>query len=393
MSNSQKPAKKVLFYVQHLLGVGHVFRARRLCEGFAAAGLDIEIIFGGEPLPDMTFAADAVHLLPPIRAGAIDYSFNVDVDGNRLSREYMARRQEKLLEIFAGLSPDLILFEAWPFGRRVVRHEILTMLNAAQSRTRPPLVYSSVRDILQESRKPGRSEEVIGVIDKYVDGVLVHSDPKIIRLDETFPLANKIADKLHYTGFVRAEQKTEAHASEKFDVIVTIGGGAFGEGLIKAALAARALSSMKSAQWCLATGPNLPADSVAFLQNNCPDGVTITPFLPDLASHLVRAGLSISQVGYNTTMDVLSAGENGGCKALFVPSDIAGQTEQLRRAQLLEGKGLAICLPESRLTAQSLADAIDRAMALPSRSVNIDFSGVETSAGIIRKVLDERGAI
>ncbi len=389
-SNPDNSGKKILFYVQHLLGVGHVFRAQRLCEGFTAAGLSVDVVFGGEPLPNMKFAAKSIHFLPPIKAGAIDYSFNVDLDGNRLSDAYMAERQSRLLDIFDSLAPDLILFEAWPFGRRVIRHEIMAMLDVAKKRANPPLVFTSVRDILQEGRKLGRSEEAVTNIDTYVDKILVHSDPALIKLDATFPLTNQISDKLRYTGFVRAKPKNDAKIVEKFDVIVTIGGGAFGEGVIKAALKARALSSLNNARWCLCTGPNLPAESVKYLKHNCPDGVTIRTFLPDLARHLKQTKLSISQVGYNTSMDALSAGQTGICKAVFVPSDIAGQTEQLRRAELLQEKGYAINLPESKLTPHSLASAIDRAIALPSKSSSIDFSGVKNSAAYIAQALENR---
>ena len=389
-SESDGHRKRILFYVQHLLGVGHVFRAQRLCEGFAAAGISVDVIFGGEPLPAMKFAAESIHFLPPIKAGAIDYSFNVDAKGNRLGDAYMADRQNKLLNIFDGLAPDLIMFEAWPFGRRIIRHEIMAMLNVAKSRSNPPLVFTSVRDILQEGRKPGRSEEAVNNIETYVDKVLVHSDPALIKLDATFPLADQISNKLFYTGFVRDKSKECAQPVEKFDVIVTIGGGAFGEGLIKAALRARALSFLNEAQWCLCTGPNLPADSVEYLKQNCPEGVTIRTFLPGLARHLEQAKLSISQVGYNTSMDVLSAGQTGNCKAVFVPSDIAGQTEQLRRAELLQDQRYAVNLPESKLTPQTLAKAIDRAMALPSKQSSINFSGVENSAAFIVQILENR---
>ena len=389
-SSPASQGKRILFYVQHLLGVGHVFRAQRLCEGFTAAGLSVDVIFGGEPLPNMKFAAESIHFLPPIKAGAIDYSFNVDLDGNRLSDAYMAERQNKLLDIFNGLTPDLILFEAWPFGRRVIRREIIAMLDVARKRAKPPLIFTSVRDILQEGRKPGRSEEAIQNLETYVNKVLVHSDPSLIKLDATFPLANQISSKLHYTGFVRAKPDKDTQAIEKFDVIVTIGGGAFGEGLIKSALQARALSSLNEAQWCLCTGPNLPAENVEYLKQNCPDGVTIRTFLPDLALHLEQAKLSISQVGYNTSMDALSAGQTGNCKTVFAPSDIAGQTEQLRRAELLQEKGYAISLPESQLTPHTLANAIDHAMALPSKKSSINFSGVENSAAYIVQALENR---
>ncbi len=383
--------KKILFYVQHLLGVGHVFRARRLCQGFARAGFSTEIIFGGETLTNMELDAEKIHYLPPVKAGAIDYSSNVDGDGNPLTDEYMAQRQNRLLEIFDRTAPDLILFEAWPFGRRFFRHEITALLAEAIKRTRPPLVVTSVRDILQESRKAGRNEEVVAMIDEHVDAVLVHSDPNLITLKDTFPRTGSIENKLHYTGFVRAEPASGCQEVEKFDVIVTIGGGAFGAGLIETALKARALSALKDADWCLCTGPNLPQEVVERLVRSCPEGVTIKTFLPNLAQHLEQAQLSISQVGYNTTMDVLAAGEHGGCRAVLVPSDIAGQTEQLRRSELLHNKGLAVNLPESRLDPASLANAIDEAMTLASKPTNIDFSGVEKSTKLIKTLLVERG--
>ncbi len=388
---AERPKGRVLFYVQHLLGVGHVFRARRLCEGFAAAGLVTEIIFGGTPLPDLHFAADRVHFLPPIKAGAIDYSFNVDGNGDPLTKDYMALRQQKLLEIFSTLEPDLILIEAWPFGRRVVAGEIRAMLGAAALRPKPPLVVTSVRDILQENRKAGRSEETVEAVIKYLDKVLVHSDPHLIQLKSTFPLETEIADKISYTGFVRAAETALLEDTETFDVIATIGGGAFGGGMIETALEARALSSLKKAQWCLCTGPNLPQESIEKLHRNCPSGVMMKTFLPNLAAHLRQARLSISQVGYNTTMDVLNAGKNGGCRAVLVPSDIAGQSEQLRRAELLHLHGLAVNLPESRLTARALAKAIEEALALPRRSTDIDFGGVEKSAELIAGMIAAKG--
>ena len=49
-------------------------------------------------------------------------------------------------------------------------------------------------DILQESRKAGRAEETLGVITDFFDLVLVHGDPAFELLEETFPLARRIAD-------------------------------------------------------------------------------------------------------------------------------------------------------------------------------------------------------
>jgi predicted glycosyltransferase len=42
---------KVLVYVQHLLGVGHVKRAAAITRAMVAAGLDVHVVLGGEPVP------------------------------------------------------------------------------------------------------------------------------------------------------------------------------------------------------------------------------------------------------------------------------------------------------------------------------------------------------
>ncbi|MGI9355178.1 MAG: glycosyl transferase, partial [Rhizobiaceae bacterium] len=193
---------RLFFYFLHLLGVGHVHRAKRLIEAFAAEGLAVDIVYGGMPLDGISFTAESIHHLPPIQAEDASYKRMLDAEGNELSSDYMEQRIASLLGIFAGLEPDVILTEAFPFGRRIIRHEMDALFAAARARPKPPLIVSSVRDILQEKRKPGRSEEARDWVRNCFDHVLVHADPNVIALDATFSQANEIEDKLAYTGFV-----------------------------------------------------------------------------------------------------------------------------------------------------------------------------------------------
>ena len=130
----------------------------------------------------------------------------------------------------------MILFEAFPFGRRMVRHEIAALLQAAAERKNPPLIVSSVRDILQERKKHGRNEETRDLITTQFDHVLVHSDPNLIRLGATFPFASEIETKTSYTGFVVPPVRAVEGAIERYDIIVSAGGGAFGGDLLKTAM-------------------------------------------------------------------------------------------------------------------------------------------------------------
>jgi len=100
------------------------------------------------------------------------------------------------------ITPDVLIVETFPFGRRVMRFELLPLLEAARAMRPKPLIACSVRDILQERGKPGRAEETVDTIGKYYDLVTVHGDPKFASFGETFPLADGLAKQISYTGLV-----------------------------------------------------------------------------------------------------------------------------------------------------------------------------------------------
>lgn len=378
---------RILFYFLHLLGVGHVYRAQRLIEGFSRHGFAVDVIFGGPRLDDVSFAAESVHFLSPIRAADSSYSQYLDAHDRPLEKPFQQQRAEEILAIFEQLNPDIILTEAFPFGRRMVRYEMAALLEAVQKRQPKPLVVSSVRDILQERKKPGRVEETCDWIDQHFDHILVHSDPAVIRLDSTFPLTARIADKLSYTGFV-IPPALDAQSDQSFDVLVSAGGGAFGGDLMVCAKQAALGSGDEN--WFLSTGPNLPPQQFEALSTDLPSHITVERYLPNLAEQMKQARVSVSQCGYNTAMDALAAHRNSACRAVFVPYDTEGQSEQLRRAELLEEAGYAVCLPQSQLTVEKLLKAVTRARSLPRVEHEINFDGVNTSAQLLREFLDRR---
>ena len=89
-------------------------------------------------------------------------------------------------------------------------------------------------------------------------------------------------------------------------------------------------------------------------------------------------------------MDVLAAHKESPCRAVFVPYDTEGQSEQIRRAQLLEEAGYAVNLPQSKLTDEGLSQAIDQAMGLPNVDLAVDFDGVDNTARLLRSWLEHR---
>ncbi|MGA0616057.1 glycosyltransferase family protein [Paracoccus sp. KR1-242] len=374
---------RVMFYVQHLLGIGHLARASRIAEALAADGAQVTVVTGGLPVPGFPAPGIAHLALPAMAVGQEGFGDLVDAEGRAVDDTFREHRRALLLDAFAALDPDVLLIEAFPFGRRQVRFELLPLIRVARDRANPPLILSSVRDILQANRKPGRDEETVAALADF-DAVLVHGDPAFSRIEESFPLAARIAPKLRYTGLVTPPPP--AATDERHDIVLSAGGGAVGADLIRCAMQARALLPL-DLNWCVLTGPNLPQPEFEAFSALASDRLAVHRFRANLAGLMASARVSVSQAGYNTVGDVLRA----GCEAVLVPFASGGETEQTLRAEKLAARGLALVLPERGLTAEALADAIRIALGRSGRArPALDLDGANTSARILREMQQAR---
>ena len=374
---------KILFYCQHLLGIGHLRRAATLARALALSGHEVMLVSGGEPVPHLDCAPAELVQLPPVRA--VDKFFKVLVDerGTRIDDAFKQARAEKLVALFNELEPDVVLTEMFPFGRRQLRFELNPLLEAAKAAPWRPRIASSVRDILVMSPKPERIDEMLGLVETYYDAVLVHGDRDLIPFNATFAPAARIADRLVYTGYVVETQqpRRSPDAPGHGEVIVSAGGGAVSEPLLEAAMAARALTSLKDRTWRLLVGHNLPDDRFAALQAKAPAGVVVERARSDFVTLLANAVLSISQGGYNTVMETLKFGR----RAVVVPYAGGLETEQTLRAELLGKRGLIQIVDETTMTPGTMAEAVERAMAGPELAgrLSVDLDGMAKSVAAV----------
>jgi predicted glycosyltransferase len=375
--------KRVLFHVQHLLGIGHLKRAEILASAMAADGFDVTIAYGGQPLAEVPFRGVRLATLPPATIGDENFSSLLDGAGRPVGEAWKRQRRDGLLDLYHSVRPEILLIELFPFGRRQFRFELLPLLEAVHA-TRPrPLVACSVRDILVTPRKPGRAEEAVETLRRHFDAVLVHGDPAVIPFDATFPLAGLIADVLHYTGYV-SDAAAGAEAEGAGEIIVSAGGGAVGAPLLFTAMEARQLTPLAGHVWRFLAGPNLPEQTFRRLAESDGRDVIVERFRTDFASKLRGAALSISQGGYNTIMDILQS----GVRAIVIPYETAGETEQRLRAEHLAAKGLLTLVPAADLSPERLAKAVRAALAAPQSSPEIDLSGAATTARLLRRLSD-----
>lgn len=377
---------RVMFYVQHLLGIGHLMRARRIVLALQAADVHVCLVTGGMPLPGFDVPGVEHIELPPMAVSLTNFGVLVDAEGAPIDDAFKAQRRELLLDTYHRVKPDIVILEAFPFGRRQVRFELLPLIDAIDATSRRPILLASIRDILQKRVKPGRDAETVRLIKAHFDKVLVHGDPVFADLASSFANARDIADQIIYTGLVSGP--TPAPAKRRFTAIVSAGGGAVGVSLVRVAIeASRQLPDVET--WCVITGPNLPLQEFEQIAASAPPNVLVERFCEDFTSLLAGAQLSISQAGYNTVSDVLQA----GCRAVLVPFSSGGETEQAARAARLEELGVATVLSEEQLTAQHLTLAIRRAMTHPQKAspIIIDTEGARNTSRILQSLASERG--
>ena len=419
---------RILFYVQHLLGIGHIKRASLLVKAWVDAGFTVNVVSGGEPVEQFGFHQAEVFQLPAVKAADAKFSALVDSDENPLTEEFKRVRCEQLLQVFSQTEPDILVIENYPFGRRQLRWELKPLLLAARKYPGPavleyseqlpvkgksfshkkganPIVICSIRDILQ-GRKPERIDETVALLDQYFDYVMVHGDESFIPLQDSFPKAVQLSDKLIYTGYVSEAVKNSYQCRDLSDsglqgsgsagsgmesnpflpgedagtadavvedeliessgcsagsgeVLVSAGGGAVGFELMKMALVCKNSSSLSHLTWRLLLGPNFTDSQKKILEGLADTGCILEPIRDDFYQLLKQCKLSISQAGYNTVMDILTA----ECPSVLVPFEGSGETEQLYRSRRLAEMGRCEMVLESELDREHLVAAIDRAVA------------------------------
>ena len=113
--------------------------------------------------------------------------------------------------------------------------------------------------------------------------------------------------------------------------------------------------------WRCLVGPNLSPRVYRRLEAQVCRGLIVERNRSDFPTLLSRAALSVSQAGYNTVFEGLSA----GCRVLLVPYVERGETEQTRRAELLCARGMVSVITAAELSAERLNEAVNRALSDP----------------------------
>ena len=374
-----------MFYCQHVLGMGHFIRSAEIVRGLSE--FDVYFLNGGELVPGFELpAAVEVINLPALRTDA-GFSNLYVVEGAMSLEQIQQIRRQRLLDEYERLKPDLLVIEMFPFGRLKFASELLPLLEQARAdrdRGHPVKVVCSLRDILVGKREQQQFEiEACRIANRYFDLLLVHSDPRFHRLEETFSRRADLTCAVRYTGLVAPAAipvDRDEPGSSGETILVSIGGGRVGSELIDCAVDALDLISDRIPhRMSIFTGPYLPEPEFQRLQSKVEGRprIRLGRYTTSFRSQLKRADLSISMAGYNTSLDLITT----GTRAIVYPFTGNNNREQSIRADKLRRLGLVEIIDPQELRPDCLADRMLSVLSRPKPvGAALDLRGVEKTA-------------
>jgi predicted glycosyltransferase len=378
---------KIIQYCQHVLGVGHLFRSLEISR--ALSDHQVILVTGGPAVETDLPGHVREFRLPDLQMGH-DFQGLFSTEKNLTVDQVKEERRKRLLALFKAEKPDLFLVELYPFGRKAFRFELDPVLKAIRDKSPAACgVFCSVRDILVEKDDHGKHEaRVVKTLNRYFDRVLVHADPGLVEISETFGPFDEIEIPVEYTGYIAprpaagARQKIRRQlgvGSREVLIVASAGGGNVGGPLLKSVVEAFGRINGDGFRLQVFTGPFLNTRDFDELKNASPAGVAVERFTPDFISYLAAADLSVSMGGYNTTMNILAT----RVPALLYP--FSQNCEQRLRARRLAERGLLTVLEDADLRPDRLAARMAGILARLNRpAATLDLDGDVTTAACIR---------
>ncbi len=372
-----------LFYVQSCRGVGHLHRIASLATTLISTHPTSRVIVvsGGPSHPDVEerLVSHGIRFvqLETLKAANKEQWKLVTNENTPITTDIQIKRRDVLLNVLRMEVPTAVVIEMFPFGRRRFHFEIEPLLNACYEQRPRPLIACSVRDLLVKL-KINDQLWALNKINTYYDCVFVHSDSNIIPFSHSFKYSNEMKDKIVYTGYVvdssrvnaidniTTNNKSNSNTSQsslitqrKNQIIVSTGNSYSGhvEHFYHSVLLARLklIRSMKDTKWILRINKDRWSESIQWRKNfnekyrtssSSASSSNITDNVRweinndrDFINVLNESFLSISQGGYNTTMETIITNTPN----IIIPISVGKRgkdIEQLNRSNIFCQKNL-----------------------------------------------------
>ncbi|MEM8805624.1 MAG: glycosyltransferase [Cyanobacteria bacterium P01_G01_bin.38] len=386
--------KRLLFYCQHILGMGHLIRSMEIVRGLTP---DFEVCFinGGEVVQGFQ-APSSVQVinLPAIKTDT-EFRELQPVDSSLSLVEVQARRQQQLLTVLNSFQPDVLMIELFPFGRRRFSFELIPLIESARAQNAK--VVCSLRDIVVTKQDQDRHEaKICRLINQYFDQLLIHGDPHLHPLEQSFSRVNDLDCDVHYTGYVvQQPENTRLTIADQIAlgkqapmILVSVGGGRFGHELLDCVVkSAEILEGKIPHRLQMFTGPFMPEEKFWDLKHAAQDrqNLSINRYTPNLLTYMQKAELSVSMAGYNTTMNILTT----GVRAMMLPFTGNDDQEQTMRVERLAVLGRVRRLTPEDLDPERFAAVLIRQLKQSPVMLDFNLEGVTQTAQCVKALLQK----
>lgn len=343
---------KVLIYAINGLGMGHLNRTLVLARGLRAAAPEVEVQFVVDS-PHFGLVADSGFPVTkfPDRRHAL---------GFHRGRELRYPRLPELFDtVFRSWEPDVLVVDFLckrALFERVKERGIhlAVILRKQPSSSLRQLVLNRGAALVDTWLLPHSAEDwPLSALPRRFRGRAVHLGPVSRVLD---------ADR------ISAVRESLGDPGDGPLILLTIGGGGWVESQHTLDAVEEALvSSGRRARLQVVYGPNYPLD----IPPSSPDGplrIERRRFIAELPEAMAAADLVICHAGYNSILELRSA----GTPALVLPLASPGRDDQEARADALVEEGRALRLsPEAGALEQAIAEVLDDGV-LARRSPEVD---------------------
>lgn len=357
MKTSLNALPSILIHCQYVYGIGHMVRVAELAKGLSSS-FYVTIVNGGEVIPNFEFPNEIrIVQLPAIfKDEKLDELLSVNTSDN--IENCFRKRSLILKQVVDDIRPEILITEHFPFGL-LFEKEVIELIVKTKTQNPKAKVVSSVRDIIDSRTGGGSDNQIIEIINKWFDLVLVHGDEHFAPLSASFPHFNRIIKPVIQTGYIVRQMANSIEYPNEPIVLVSVGGGRMGGELLSAVLDSYSIiRQFKKIKLILFVGAFQKEykhleDTINELQTK---DIQILPFDRKFYLHfLPMAELVISLGGYNSIIEAISRKK----KILVYQRGFeVGNEEQDLRIEVFEEAGLLRKFGPNQLNEESLAKLI-----------------------------------
>ncbi len=383
-------ALRGIVYCIHLVGVGHMKRMLALCEKLLEYA-EITFIQGGIEVGLTIQHPNFTHVRLPQIQEMLDINIFGVKGGIAAAKAKMKIRKNILFNSFDPLLKyDFVITEQIPFSKLFWLNEVLSIVALAKQKNPEALIVCSHkgttrnrRENLNESslKKCISSDRITAkIIKKYYDLVLVHSDAKLIPLEENFFETDAIRNKVVYTGYIsKPLKKALPIERSKKDILITLGAGPKCEIFMRPLISA--IEGIPEYNFIFVKGPMLSKDKREFLKEAdiaLPNLQTVE-FMDDIDDKLSHCKMAILTAGFTLINSYATK-----TPALVFPDDREGS--QMLIAERFSEHGFVRAAEIQDINPERLREIIREMEENPPKpDFDLNINGADNSARILLK--------